>query len=1113
MTNFTANATLGGSGTNEPFITGTRTWAGGQTTYASAYNNQPFEANTGVTITARDCNLQANQIKARGAPGSTATPTPSGSFQLAGAHNDTRSPTYTFDNVIMDMNEANQGWTRANLNWTNVTWYNSSTRTDTVGLGNWGASTGTGAINFNTVNLWGDVVSNNTNKATSFWFLTPAPSSTFLANNVSFWNGQFAVSTTDAGNLRSSSAQFGNGTVWNQPTFGPVGQDGGGFGFGGTASLARRIPLRFSAPSTTGNIQTIVGSPDCRAWHNLPDPAGLNANAAGWALAVDGAAQAWWINPLEGIPTNGLSLTNVTILNASAAQVFTSLVGTRLETLASDYILVNNSGVPWYSFPDTIATTNAASVATTLTGNIQAVDQTANSDISDNGFAFQTQTTSRTFSGNTNATTFGNGSRDLDYTVAPARTFRLYKWSRTDWGTEYTVTPPASGASDADVATARTNGYLIHNGASFEGRLNVDSADVFDEVFSDPTSDFSTPAETRTNTAGGAYSGSAVWAMTKLEAWDEVSGGTATGLVPIMGRRNGTAFELGDTTAGTFAANYDLTLIATAVNPIVSNADRDTLILETDRYDVTDFITTIEAGNITVSGDVNQAKDATGSINPCQLRTPAGGVVTFTGLDNAKELFDERIVAPTLTLPSAFTNGVRNLQFTPGGLSGNMTINNWNTALTVSGLVASSQAGLIVNLVGTTTGNHSLNTLFGANRDFSGVTTNVTINSATAINISLPGGITPAATVVVNGITYVQGTNVTFVSPATHPVQVDIQGIPSGVNWCLYVENESFPRFTSFTLTNANGPDTTAEAILQSDFPNTDFGVTNLTFSSAAGDGTRQQIANLGGTVNDLYLMVGNKTNAIRTSKFVINDPMVSTEDAIPTPQVITATVFPQSIDPSITHNGDLHSVSVHSSGTIGDGTVQPAVGDVVIELSNLAADRVANELQTESVWSDARNSFGWFNGVRSQRGTVQVNAAAGFVDNYDLFEPNGAGGVVKRVFLTDIATTNSRAGVHLLTGTEYSTDTDTTFSLDQLRSPIRRRLDVPVLVASGSRQFIFQQPANLPASTIQDSLGTELNTRGVTRGNLTNVGLNVPIVNEAGDAFETTPTLPTTGG
>ena len=110
---------------------------------------------------------------------------------------------------------------------------------------------------------------------------------------------------------------------------------------------------------------------------------------------------------------------------------------------------------------------------------------------------------------------------------------------------------------------------------------------------------------------------------------------------------------------------------------------------------------------------------------------------------------------------------------------------------------------------------------------------------------------------------------------------------------------------------------------------------------------------------------------------------------------------------------------------------------------------------------------------------------------------------------MTDIATTNSRAGVHVLTGTEFSTDSGTTFALDQLLSPVRRRLAVPVLVTGAStqeRQFIFQQPANLPASTIQDSVGTELNNRGVTRGNLTNVGLNVPIVNEAGDAFETTP-------
>ena len=1100
MTNFVANTTLGGTGTNEAFITGTRTWAGGQSAYSSAYNNQPFEANTGVIITGRDCIVQANQIKARGAPGASAVPTPSTSFQLAGSHNDTRSPTYTFNNVILDMNEANQGWTRANLNWTNVTWYNTSTRTDTVGLGNWGAISGTGGITFNTVNLWGDVVSNNTTKATSFWFLTPAPNSSFVANNVSFWNGSFATSITDSGNLRSSSAQFGNGTVWNQPTFGPVGQDGGGFAYNDAASLARRIPLRFSAPSTTANIQTIVGSPDCRAWHNLPDSTGLNVNAAGWAIAVDGAAQVWWINPLEGIPTNGLSLTNVTRLNNTAPQVFTSLVGTRLATSASDYILVNNSAVPWYSFPDTIATTNATSVATTLTGNIQTVDTTANSDINDNGFAFQTQTTSRVFTTNTSATTFGNGTRDLDYTVAPSRTFRIYKWQRRelDWGREITIAPPVSGATDAQVTTARTNGYLTHNGASFEGSFNVDTTDTFDEVFSEMGSDYATPTSTRNNVGGGVNEGSAIWAFTKLEAWDEVRASTSTDLIPILGRRDGLIVRFGDTTAQTFATNYDVEL-SRSESTITPNMARTSITLPARRYDVTDFVNAVEARNITITGDVNQAKDLESSGNPCTLQ--ATGTLTYAMLDNNKALVNEDISATTINLPATFTNAITNLNIATGSLTGNTTINNWNTASTVTGLVAASNAGLIFNLSGTVTGAHSLDSLFGENRNFGGVTTTVTINSTGgAITITTPAGagdggpgtsifVTNDGSTTSGQVTYVAGTNVTFEESGTYDFRVSLENI-TGNSWALYVglsgNIETTPRFSSHSGSTITG------------------------ITSGTGDTTYGSIGTLGGVggITDLYLVTGNAQNATRTVKLVVSNPMIQSTEPRPADTPLTAISAPQNTGTARGHNGTIHSVSVRQAGdaAIGTGTNQPIAGNAVIELSNLSGLALADEEQTQNVWADARDTLGWKNAIIAQRSTILTanTFTSGSVDTYDLFLPDGFGGLVKNVFLTDLDAGTSRTGIHVLTGTRYAVDDrtaiSTAFNVGD-RNPDIARNAIPVLeIDNGARQFIFQQSANDPTAVTT----SVLDTRGVTRQNLVNIGLNAPIIQADGTGLDT---------
>ena len=134
--------------------------------------------------------------------------------------------------------------------------------------------------------------------------------------------------------------------------------------------------------------------------------------------------------------------------------------------------------------------------------------------------------------------------------------------------------------------------------------------------------------------------------------------------------------------------------------------------------------------------------------------------------------------------------------------------------------------------------------------------------------------------------------------------------------------------------------------------------------------------------------------------------------------------------------------------------------------------------------------------------------SASGTVDTYDLFLPDGFGGIVKRVFLTDLDMGTSRSGIHILTGTRYSTDSETTFNL-AIATSATLRAAVPVLeIDNGARQIIFQQSRVDPASVTTQVL----DNRGVTRGNLTNIGLNVPITTEDGTSFETTPTLPSGG-
>ena len=157
-------------------------------------------------------------------------------------------------------------------------------------------------------------------------------------------------------------------------------------------------------------------------------------------------------------------------------------------------------------------------------------------------------------------------------------------------------------------------------------------------------------------------------------------------------------------------------------------------------------------------------------------------------------------------------------------------------------------------------------------------------------------------------------------------------------------------------------------------------------------------------------------------------------------------------------------------------------------------------------IWATARNTAGWFGAVRTQRNAIHAALPDGGTDDFDLFFPDGAGGIVKRVFLTDITTANSAAGIQIITGTKWSVDTSTGFALTG--EAAAQRLAVPVVTIGTNRQIVIQQPSLAPGVLT----GTTLDTRGLTRENLINLGLNVPIVNEAGDAFETTPTLPTGG-
>ena len=357
---------------------------------------------------------------------------------------------------------------------------------------------------------------------------------------------------------------------------------------------------------------------------------------------------------------------------------------------------------------------------------------------------------------------------------------------------------------------------------------------------------------------------------------------------------------------------------------------------------------------------------------------------------------------------------------------------------------------------------------------FSGVT------SSSGLTINRGSG---SGTVFIQGIT--AGGNITFGANvetpmlATHPVVVNLS-VPTGLSWALYTGSNTAPTFSSF-----NGDAITS-------------------VSSAAGT---NQIAGLGTTVTDLYLMVGNITNAVRVDKLVVSDPMTPADQPTPTAPVLRGREALQNID---TTSADVVFGAGQSSTTIAvgndaaitqSGTFVLPSGTAVVDIEGFNGANQAFEGKTELIWATARNTLNWFNAIRTIRENEDIYSglASGAGDNYDLFLPNGAGGIVKNVFLTDRTATISADGIQIITGTQYSGDRSTGFTV--ATDAATARLAVHVLTTgSMDRQIIIQQPSITPGV----ATAAELTTRGLTRQNLVNLGVGAPIIQADGTGLDT---------
>ena len=1089
-------------------------------------------------------------------------------FMLAGGVNSeaavgsylATNSTVLIDGVIGGRNTMNN---RTSSIFNNVSIYQTNTNYKVIGYWNTGAPQ---TQIWNNVNLRGDVSSEGQCGLSTF-YANIADDSQF--NNLSLWNG-LDLLTGDAkvGQIQNSSRANYNSTLFG-PTYVL-------FNNVANVNMLVRFSNQGSGTatgSTRNNHLGCLSNPDFRAWEQLVSDSGQffldfdtgcsiaiinplmgRPQTSGTARfyqtsvfnsATDAGGRAQWFighNPIQGIGSDHrytFQQGDLTVTTRAAQ------TGTGVSTRTGGLFLFPASGSSW---PTSFSFTNDADNVATGTpgGSGHTTLQRFNDRVLDNipsGFLWRVQD----FLANVNSNVPSTAGPDIggyDDRRAPVptysdRSYRHYAWQQQWPGAdELIVVSPAEGAPDSATGTslntlpavtndtpvntvynlteqdgtnapgnyvvkvnatgtgkeivpltgntveaARTSGYTIYNTATgWDAATSRDISKTADAITTQSDYNSVSTVQADVNTTRGVNQGSAIWALQKLEGWNRVTStnvGTTNTHIPLLASYSGSTIDF-----GTNSVTFDL-----GASEFASTATAITM--PTSRIDSDDSVTSIEAANITIDGDIDLGNAANTkcsllATNTFTLRDIAG-VTAISGLS---------VRAPTINLFGAFTGAMSN--FTIGtGTNLAIAVNNWSTEQTVTGLqTRTGTQGVTFNLINTSTDTVTLDTLFGADRNFSG-SNEVTLTSDTAIDITVPSGSGDGATIFVSNdgattsqVTYNAGNNVNFIEEAAYDFRVTFANI-TGNSWALY--GGTATNLTQTPLFSSHNGDS----------------ITGVT--SGTGDATYGSVPNLGaaGGVTFLYLVTGNGVNATRTVKLEVTNPQITTSLPRPADTVITAVSAPQNTGTTLGHTNTVHSVTVSDGTTIGTGTAQPAAGDAIIELeSNVAAGRFSNEEQTENFWAEARNTIGWKNAIIQQRSTSLIAAASGAVDTYDLFLPDGFGGIVKRVFLTDLTGATSRMGIHVLTGTRYSTDVNPTFNL-AIDSVTNLRNAIPVLeIDNGARQIIFQQSRNDPTAVTTGAL----DARGVTRGNLTNIGLNVPIVNEAGDSFETTPTLPTGG-
>ena len=726
MPNYSSNTNL-----STEFLGNTRTWAGGSTT---AYvTNQVITLTGGVTLTAEECTIILSRL---------------------GLHNTNSGLAFKgvldFTNVTVDMNDISivgnaasaiggsdnlsYDWTNVRVLFTNQGFYryfgSDSTR-----------STGQPTVNWNNVELWGDTTNNFAALAAVFTNIN----SNSVISGVSLTNGE-AVGSAD---LKGAILQGDGRLSWPNVTLGPLSTP-----FNGNTDA--QLIMRFAAGQTpvTDHIG-IVSNLDFRSMNDL-----TGVSTSNYIMDIDAGAHVAFVNWLPGQPTtfnsNGF-VSNFGI--ASRVHVFVAtnpdlgtgehLISFNRATVNPNIQVVQGQGgltninigesTAGVLLPATEAWNRTRVTSGTFNSNDQfdffeSIPATGQGLVVDgtevsNGIFFQHQGYSP--QGSNSAGGYQGTVRNFQ--PLTGKSYRKYSWTQQPnsisdtegFGKLITVSVPVNGATDAQVATARTGGFDLYNGNTWESSTNV--SDAIDAILSQTALDTVAKTTALVNTIGGVTIGSHLVAGAKLATWNGIN---AAGITDANTRRE-LNYGVSATTV-TFAGTLDLSATAPTVSKTGIN-----YILPMGDIAADDFITDVTAvSTLTVNGD---------SLNTATEKVAIGSD-TLTILDGS-------VRSIRVNGPCRFDTSTAR---TYTDLSINGDIQNLRNVHTITGLsVIGSRTVAISGFTGTV----SVNDVLGTGWSTTGT---ITLTSSTALRIevgaddltSLGVNLTEGNTVVIGNITY-----------------------------------------------------------------------------------------------------------------------------------------------------------------------------------------------------------------------------------------------------------------------------------------------------------------------------------------------------------------------